>query len=369
MRIIVFNWRDLKHTWAGGGEVCIFEIASRWVKMGHEVILFCGQDIENNLPFYEKIKGIHVYRKGGRFSLYFWAAWHYLTLLKQKADIVVDVENGIPFFTPFFSRTPKLCYVHHVHGRQFFYEFGFPLNYIGFLTERHIFPIVYKHLPTIAVSHSTKEELIKIGFHKKNISIVYNGMYKKNKKRKELKKYAHPTILFLGRIKKYKRVDLLVKSFKTIVEKVPNARLIIAGWGTDAFNITDLVMKNNLRRKIILRGPVSSKEKQTLLAKSWVYVNPSIGEGWSLGVIEANAEGTPAIGFDVPGLSESILNGKTGFLVKNEKELIQKICKLLNNKQLAEKMGKKATNRVQDFNWDRAANESIHILEKIQLRK
>ena len=176
MRILIFNWRDIKHSWTGGGEIYIFEQASRWVKMGHDVTILCGQDTEKNLPFFEVIDGIKIYRKGGRYSLYLWTAWYYLTQFRGKADVVIDVENGIPFFTPLFCRLPKICYVYHVHGKQFFYEFPAPFNYIGYAIERFIFPLFYKHVPIVAISKTTKKELLKIGFSKDLVTVVYCGM-------------------------------------------------------------------------------------------------------------------------------------------------------------------------------------------------
>lgn len=367
MRILVFNWRDLKHIWAGGGEVYIFENASRWVKMGHEVIIFCGQDVVKDLPSYEEINGIKIYRKGGRYTLYLWAIWYYFTRLRKNADIIVDVENGIPFFTPLFSRKPKVCIVHHVHGKQFFYELPFPHNYIGFFIERIIFPIVYRNTSLIAVSLTTKKELMKMGFSNKKIEIVYNGLNGiKNRKKENVIKYLNPTILYLGRIKKYKRVDLLVNIFPKILKKIPNSRLIIAGWGTEALNITDLIMRNDLRRRIILRGPVSNTEKKLLLSKSWVFVNPSIGEGWSIAVIEANYHGTPAIAFKVPGLTESIKHGETGLLGKDENDLIDKICLFLTNHTLREKLSRNAKIWAASFSWDRSAKKTITVIERLR---
>ena len=367
MKILIFNWRDLRHTWAGGGEIYVFEQAKRWVKMGHEVTVFCGQDIEKNLPSFEIIDGIKTYRKGGRYSLYLWAVWYYFTRFRGNVDVVIDVENGIPFFTPLFCRTPKICFVYHVHGNQFFYEFTAPLNHIGFAIEKFIFPLLYRHLPIIAISETTKKQLIDIGFKKNNITVVYCGMNgSHSESKKTIKKFSNPTILYLGRIKKYKRVDLLVNIFQKIVEKVPKAHLIIAGWGTEAANLADLIMKNPLRKKISLAGPVSDKDKKILLSKSWIFVNPSIGEGWSMAVIEANLHGTPAISFDVPGLTESIQLGKTGLLAKNEEDLVKKICEILKDNSLRERLSANATLWANGFNWDRSARESLSILEKVR---
>lgn len=366
MRILIFNWRDLKHSWAGGGEIYIFEQASRWVKMGHDVTVFCGQDIGKDLPSFEIIDGIKIYRKGGRYSLYLWSVWYYFTRLRGN-DVIVDVVNGIPFFTPLFCRVPKISYVYHIHGNQFFYELPFPLNHFGFIIERFVFPLLYKHLPVIVISETTKKQLIDIGFNKKDISIVYCGTNGLNPTKNSIEKFSNPTILYLGRIKKYKRVNLLLNIFPKIVEKVPRTRLIIAGWGTEASHLADLIMMGPLRKKISLVGPVSNKEKLALLSKSWLFVNPSIGEGWSMAVIEANLYGTPAVSFNVSGLTESIQNGKTGLLANDQEDLIEKICMILKENNLREKLSKNAMKWAGKFSWERAAKESIRILEKVEM--
>ncbi len=367
MKILIFNWRDLKHTWAGGGEIYIFEQAERWKKMGHEVTVFCGEDIERKLPSFEIINGIKIYRKGSRYTVYLWAIIYYFTHFRGKANVVIDVVNGIPFFTPLFCRLPKITYVYHVHGNQFFYELPFPLSYIGFIIERFIFPLFYKNMPIIAISETTRKELVKMTFNNDNISIVYCGITDSKKLQNLPNKSSSPTLLYLGRIKKYKRIDLLVKIFPEIIEKIPNARLVIAGWGTEASTIANLVMKSPLRRKISLMGPVSGREKKSLLAKAWVFVNPSIGEGWSMAIIEANMHGTPAISFDVQGLKESIKQRKTGLLATDEKDFIEKICLLLADKKLREELTKNAKIWANSFNWDRSAKESICILEKVKM--
>ncbi len=364
MNILILNWRDLKHSWAGGGEVYIFEQASRWVKLGHTVTVFCGQDVYNKLPEYEKIQGIHVYRRGGRYSLYFYAIWYYFTKFRNTTDIIIDVENGIPFFTPLFTRLPKVCYVYHIHGSQFFYELPPIISHVGYFFERYIFPRVYRHTPIIAISETTKRQLINIGHPKKNIHVVYSGINGSGGTvKRSFSKFANPTLLYLGRIKKYKRVDLLVTLFTHIIKQIPKARLIIAGWGTEASHLTDIIMKSPLRRKITLMGPVSEKEKRTLLSKAWVFVNPSIGEGWSIAVIEANLYGTPAAAFDVPGLTESIQHRKTGVLAKNEPDLIRYICEILTKKVYRNTLNVNAIEWARRFSWDRSAKESLKILD------
>lgn len=368
MTILIFNWRDPKHSWSGGGEIYIFEQAKRWVKMGYEVKVFCAsQDVGKTLPSFEEINGIKIHRKGGRYTLYLWAVLYYFKHLRKNVDVVIDVENGIPFFTPLFCRIPKVCVVYHVHAKQFFYELPAPISQIGYIVEKYIFPLLYKKTPIIAISQTTKNQLIDIGFKNDKIEVVYCGMKESRGSMKgSIKKSLQPTFLYLGRIRKYKRVDLLINIFPKIVEKIPQVRLIIAGWGTEGSYVTDLVMRSPLRRKITVVGPVTDMEKKILLSKCWLFVNPSIGEGWGIGVIEANLYGTPAIAFNVPGLSESIQDGKTGLLAKSEDDLVDKICAILGDKNLQERLSENATVLANSFSWDVTAKKTISLLEKIR---
>lgn len=367
MNILIFNWRDLKHSWAGGGEIYVFELAKRWVKMGHKVTVFCSQDPYNKLKDEEEYEGIKIIRKGGMFSLYLFAPYYYLKYLRGKTDFIIDVHNGVPFFSPLFSRAKKIAFVFHVHKKQFFYEFRFPLNYFGYIIEKYIFPLIYMNVKVVAISKTTKKELISMGFNKNNVEVVYCGINSKKIKIKRVgKKFFTPTLLYLGRIKAYKRIDLLIDIFKDIVKFVPSAKLIIAGWGTEASGLVDKVMKSDLRRKIHVLGPVTETEKRDLLSRSWLFVNPSIGEGWSISVIEANFYGTPAVAFNVSGLSESIKHEHTGLLAKNKEDMIEKIIKLLSNKKYLEKLSKNAKKWSGNFSWEKASNEILEIMDKVK---
>ena len=361
-RILIFNWRDINHEWAGGGEVYIHELAKRWVKMGNDVTLFCGQDINRKLPNEEIIDGIRVVRRGGRFSVYLWAVWYYMSRLRKTCDIVVDVQNGIPFFTVLYSRKPKIAVVYHIHDQQFFIELPFPYDWIGYITEKYIFPFLYKGIHIQVISKTTKNDILKRGIDPRHVHVVYCGINGNRVAKTSYSKFAHPTILYLGRIKKYKRVETLVHILPAILKRIPRVQLMIAGWGTEASSVTDLSMRSSMRKRIHIIGPVSESEKKRLLQKSWVFVNPSMNEGWGISVIEANLYGTPAVAFRVQGLSESILHGKTGLLANNENEFIDYIVQLLSDKKLRDTLGVNAKRRAIEFSWDKAACESLELL-------
>ena len=366
MRILIFNWRDLKHEWAGGSEVYITELASRWVEMGHGVTMFCGQDVGRKLPEEEVIDGERIIRRGGRYGVYAWAAWYYLARLRKGCDVVVDVQNGIPFFTPLYSRKPKVCVVHHVHGEQFFVELLFPYSWVGYLVEKWLFPLVYREVPMVAVSQTTKRGLVRLGFPAKNIQLVYNGIDEVHRTNgAKARKFSRPTILYLGRIKKYKRVDMLVETMPEVLKRVPKARLLIAGWGTEGGSVTDTAMRGEVRRKVKIMGPVGEAEKRRLFARAWVFVNPSLQEGWGITVIEANAYRTPAVAFNVPGLSESVKDGVSGLLADDKEELVEKVAAILENGRLRRRLGEGARKWAEGFSWEKSAKKGIRILERV----
>lgn len=364
MNILIFNWRDTRHEWAGGGEVYVSELAKRWIKAGNKVTLFCGQDVRGGLPSEETINGVKIYRKGGRFTLYFWAFIYYFKKFRKNTDVVVDVQNGIPFFTTIYSRKPKVAVVYHVHGKQFFVELPFPISIVGFIIEKYLFPFFYYKTKIIVISKTTRDDLVELGFKNKNIEIVYCGI-NAIKNHNSINKFYKPTILYLGRIKKYKRVDLLIKIMPEISKRIPNVHLMIAGWGTEASSITDMAMRSIARKKINIIGPVSEFEKKHLLSKAWVFVNPSIGEGWGISVIEANLYGAPAVAFDVAGLSESIKHDQTGYLSKDEDEFVDNICKILSNKILRLRLSKNAKKWAGTFNWEAAATNSLVVIKSV----
>lgn len=166
----------------------------------------------------------------------------------------------------------------------------------------------------------------------KKIFIVKIGLDENLKKHSKILKNKNPTIIYLGRWKKYKRLNLLIDAFKIVKSKIKNAELWLAGDGD---------IKIDKIEGIKIFGKVSEKMKKKILEKAWVFVQPSIKEGWGISVIEANACGTPAIAFDVPGLRDSIIDGKTGLLVKedgNVEKLAEAIIKVLENEKLRKKL-------------------------------
>ena len=361
LRILIYNWRDTKHRWAGGAEAYIQEIAKRWAATGNSVTIFCGND--GHSPRYQIINGVQIVRRGGFYTVYLWAFLYYALRFRGKYDIVVDCENGIPFLTPLYVRKPVLLLIHHIHQEVFRQHLPLALSMIASVIEGRIMPLLYKNNTIITVSESSRKEIEKLGFSKPDeIHVVHPGI--ENDIFSKTEKSDMPTAIYLGRIKPYKNIDILIKAFRTVASLKPKARLLIAGEGESRHTITKLVDSLGLNYHVIFLGKVSDKEKITLLGSSWVAVQPSQVEGWGITVIEANACGTPVIASYVNGLKDSIVDGKTGILVKpgNADNLAEAILSVMTYPKLRNNLSQEAYIWSQNFSWDKSAKEFYEIL-------
>ncbi len=358
MKILIFNWRCWKNPLAGGAEKYLYEISKRLAKKGYRITWFVSSFEGAKEREFED--GIEIIRKGRKFSVYLYAFWYYLKeLRKRKFDLVIEDINGVPFFTPLYVWKPKkLVIIHHLVGWKIFSkELKIYQAFIAWIAEKLI-PLFYFFLPFVTVSRSSKEELKRCFLRK--ISIVQNGLDAWIKIQAKIRKSKNPTILYLGRWKKYKRIDLLIEAFEIVKKKIKNAELWLAGDGDWKIN--------KKIDSVRIFGKVSNQKKKELLTKAWVFVNPSMKEGWGITVIEANACGTPCIAYDVPGLRDSIVDGETGLLVKENgdvKALAKAIIKVLEDEKLRKKLSKNALKYSRKFSWDKSAKEFLRIIKGI----
>lgn len=358
--ILIFNWRDIKHSYAGGAEVYIHELSKRWVNAGHAVTIFCGNDGLH--PRCEIIDGVEIIRRGGFYFVYVWAFIYYLFHFRGRFDLIIDSQNGIPFFTPLYVKEPVFSLMYHVHQEVFRKSLVWLLSAIAAVLENRAMPWIYRNTKFITVSDSTKEEMQKLGISASAITIIYPGVDlsvlgsgTKSKK---------PTVLYLGRLKYYKGIETFINTAEKIVKEIPNAKFIIAGDGEERENLIKLVKNLKLEGKIKFLGRVSEREKVRLYQRAWVFVNPSMMEGWGITTLEANACGTPVVAANVPGLRDSVRNPSSGFLVPHgdSNAFAQKIQQLIENDRSRAQMSYKAMIWAKKFDWEKSANEGLKIL-------
>ncbi len=369
MKILIFNWQDIKNPFGGGAEVHLHEIFKRIAAKGHEVTLatcsFEGSSEE------EIIDGIKVVRKGKRSFFNYYVRRLYKKLSnEEKYDIVIDDINKIPFYTPCFVKQPILAISHHFFGKAIFREAGFISGSYVYLAEKLVNKI-YRNTQFAVVSESTLNEFIERGFNSMNFSIVQNAIEQERFPMKICTKFDKPTIVYFGRLKKYKSVDHLVKAFALIADKVPDGRLEFIGRGDFQPELERMVSELGLKERTKFYGFVSDEEKTEILSKSHIVVNTSIKEGWGITNIEANACGTPVISANVPGLRDSVKEGVSGLLYEygNIKQLSERILSLLTNQSELIRLSEGAVEWAKTFSWDNSAELMLKRCEEIINKK
>jgi glycosyltransferase involved in cell wall biosynthesis/O-antigen/teichoic acid export membrane protein len=359
-RILIFNWRDVRHRFAGGAEVYIHELAKRWVKNGHKVTIFCGNDghCEKN----ELIEGVQIVRRGGFYFVYMWAFFYYLVKFRGRYDVIIDAQNGIPFFAPVYAKEKVYSLLFHVHQKVFLKSLPKPLAVFAQVMENRIMPWVYRNVEFITISQSTKKEMEKLGLNRNDINIIFPGV--DLSKLRPSRKSSSPSILYLGRLKQYKSVDVFLNAAKKVLERLPDVTFIVAGDGEEKKKLMILTKELGIMGNVKFVGKVSDKEKIRLYQEAWVFVNPSYMEGWGITSIEANACGTPVIAADVPGLRDSVNNLNTGYLFRygDSDKLAERITYILKNQDKREYMSIQSVNWAKKFDWNISSVKCLDII-------
>ena len=363
LRVLVLNWRDRESPWAGGAEVHIHAIAEGLVRRGHEVLLlatgFPGGSAE------AVIGGVPVRRRGawwnGNFAL---CAEARRELRRRAYDVVLEDINKIPFFTPLVQFLPTVVYVPHLFGATVFRETN-PLfaSYV-WLMERPV-PWVYRRAAWIAISASTKRDLVRRGVPAARVDVVHCGLdfasYQGSPARA-----ARPTLVHLGRLMRYKAADVALRALARVRSQGVDARLLVVGDGPDRTRLEALGRRLGLGAAVEFRGHVRHEEKVRLLWESHVLLNPSPKEGWGLTVVEANACGVPVVAARSPGLVDSVRDGETGLLVQSGDAgaMAAAALALLGDEERRGRMGQAARRWAQSFSWDEAALQTERVLQQ-----
>ena len=366
MKILALNWNDLKNPFGGGAEVHLEELLRRLVSYGHEVTLFCS-GFENCLDE-EIIEGVRIIRRGNRYNFNLIAPFHLRKLVKQEHfDILVEDINKIPFYTPLFLNIKTLVVVPHLFATTVFHETNFILATYIYLAEKPLVSL-YKGRHYNVISESTAEDMYARGVPQDDVSIIHCGINRTLYAHDStVQKYKKPSVLYLGRIKKYKSVQHLISAFRIVKEKLPDASLTIVGDGDYVDELKALTSQLQLEDSVLFTGYVSSEEKVERLRKSHVAVLPSLKEGWGLTNIEANSVGTTVVAANSPGLRDSVKNNETGFLYEygNVEELAEKLLIILTDESKRKELEQNGLLWAEKFNWDSAAKKFEQLILKV----
>ena len=364
MDILILNWKDIKHPQVGGAEIIVYELAKRLVKDGHRVTWFCREYVYGRKK--EKYDGINIVRRGNLLSMYLYAPIYYWSL-RKKPDVVIDMSNTIYWQTPLWVfHSKKVAYLNQMAQEVFDYEFPKPLSVLGNLAER-IQYLTYKRTPFLSYSKSTKSDLMSMGIPAKNIYLYNLGL--DHKRYYPGNKAKYPLFLCVSRLVKMKRTDLVIKAMEKVVEKYPEARLAIVGYGYDRKRLELLRDYLKLEKYVMFQdenilffGKNIKDEKIKSMQAAWALVFPSVKEGWGMTVTECAACGTPSIVTDVTGLRDSVKSDETGIVVSKDPtsdELANAMIKIIKKPKFRRKLEKNCLEWAGEFNWERSYKEFV----------
>ena len=355
--ILVLTDRDWTHPQGGGTGTNLFGQISRWLAWGHRVtVLACSYP--GAAPV-ERLGPLTIHRMGGRSTVFpraIWSAWRGLV---PDADVVLEVINGITFLTPLWLRTPHVALVHHVHRRHYVEEMGrLRGGLAAFLLETAPLRLLYRRTPFVTISRATASEIAEHGVPLDRIDVNYIGV--EHEAFSPGERAPEPTLLFLGRLKRYKRIEVVLD----VLEGVPGAVLEIAGEGDHRPRLEAEIERRGLGDRVRMHGFVDEDEKRKLLQRAWVNLTASSAEGWCLTVMEAAACATPTTALAVGGIPEAIDDGRTGLLARDTTELTAHARRLLEDAELRERLGRAARERSRHFTWEATAVQTLGVLER-----
>jgi glycosyltransferase involved in cell wall biosynthesis/O-antigen/teichoic acid export membrane protein len=360
--ILLLTDRDWTHPQGGGTGANLFGQVAHWLDWGHQVTVIAGT-YPGATPVERPAPGLELHHMGTRKTVFPRAAWAVSRGLAGDADVALEVVNGITFLTPLWLRRPRVTLVHHIHREHYVTEMGRRGAMAALLAETLPLKLLYGGAPFLTISEAARADIVALGVPAEDVHVGYLGVEPFPRPLPEPS--PTPRLLYLGRLKRYKRIELLLD----VVEGVPGAVLDIAGEGDHREALEAEIAARGLSERVVLHGHVSEAEKAELYARSWVNLTASSAEGWCLTVMEAATCGTPSAALSIGGLPESIVDGETGLLADDGPGLVEAVRRLVADDEMRARMGAAARERAAGFTWERTARETLELLEDARSRE
>ena len=354
MKILLLCWRDSTHPQGGGSERYLERVGEYLARQGHEVVYRTAG--HTDAPRRSHRDGVRYSRSGGKFSVYP-RAWYGILLGRAglgtlgDIDVVVDTQNGIPFFARLVSNRPTVLLTHHCHREQWPVA-GLLLARLGWFLESQVAPRVYRGAPYVTVSESSRAELVGLGVREDDIRIVENGLDPVPADVPELRRAEGTTYLVtLSRLVPHKQLEHAIDVIAALRDRELVLDVIGSGWWAD--ELREHARRRRVADRVVFHGQVTEDYKHALLARAAVHLMPSRKEGWGLAVMEAAQHGVPTVGYrSAGGLRDSVVDGRTGLLADTPAELSVLTERLLDDTPLAHRLGAAARERAGDYSWE-----------------
>ena len=357
MRVLMINWFDWTHPLWGGAEVYLRETARRLVARGHDVWLIASTYA--GCAGEEVLDGVRVVRRGHFWTYAVELPWHYRRLVRERGafDVVVEYTNKVPLLAPWWAGCPVVAVAHHLWGRAIFAESALPVATAVWASESLI-PLAYRRVPWLAVSPSTRDALVARGIEAQAIALAPNGIAIPNGPAWPAWDGA-PRVVWVGRVRTYKRLDLLLRAMAHVRTAVPHASLDVVGDGPALSATRALATALGLTDGVVtFHGAIGDAARDAVVGRAALVAQPSLIEGWGRTVLEAAVLGVPSVVANVPGLRDAVVDGQTGTIVDGDRpeSFGEAIVRMVTDRAFRARLGRRAADHARGFGWEAATD-------------
>ena len=382
--VLLLCWRDTTHPQGGGAEHYLETMGEALAAAGHSV--FYRTAHYSGAARREQVKGMTLSRGGGRITVYPRALAAIVAARFGKGpladmgvpDIIVDTQNGVPFFARLVTRAPVVVLEHHCHREQWPVA-GPGLAQLGWFLESTVSPWVHRHCQYITVSEPSKAELMELGVDGDRITVIPNGCdpipadvpvrapKPDGDTRVDAPRPASPIrLVTLSRLVPHKQIEHAIHALHQLLPIYPQLHLDIVGDGWWRPQLHRYVRQlehtsgMDLHPHITFHGYVTEEQKHRILASADVHLMPSRKEGWGLAVMEAAQHQVPTIGYaEARGLKQSIRHNQTGLLVADVAELVTATAALIADPARRHSLGRAAERYADQYHWEASAERFL----------
>jgi len=357
--VVFLSWRDTRNPEGGGAERYLEAMAHGLVARGCRVTVFSAAFA--GAPLTETDDGIRFVRRGSKTTVYAQGVWSLLRRRFGRVDLVVDVQNGMPFLSRLVTRKPVVVLVHHVHREQWPVVYPGPLGKVGWWIERWLAPRVYRGCQYVAVSHATRGDLRALGVTGPRIAVVHDGTDPVVPT--SATKSATPMLCTVGRLVPHKQVEHAIDAVVALRDEFPTLRLHVVGSGWWEAALHEHAKASDAGDSVVFEGHVDEVRKHEVFESAWVMVLPSLKEGWGLVVAEAGRHRTPTVAYrSAGGTRESVADGRSGVLVEDQQELTWVLGQLLRDPAWREALADGAFDLSRLYTWGHAQRSFAHVI-------
>lgn len=365
-RVHMLAWRDLDDPESGGSELHADKVAERWANAGVEVSLRTA--MAPGHPATVDRNGYSVVRKAGRYSVFPRTAMSGALGRGGPWDGVVEIWNGMPFFSPVWARCPRVVFLHHVHAEMWRMVLSPKLARVGETMEFRVAPPMYRRTRILTLSQSSRHEIIELlGLPPRNITVVPPGIdpaYIPGGERS-----PHPLVLSVGRLVPVKRFDLLIDGLLRARAEHPTMEAVIVGEGYERAELEKKIRAAGAESWLRLVGRVSDDELRALYQRAWVLTSASAREGWGMTITEAAACGVPSVATRIAGHTDAVIDGETGLLVTDPADLGRTLAGVLTDRELHARLAAGALAHAATFTWEETARSTFAALVREAARR